>query len=151
MELEGNTIRAFLDGQLIQTATRLSEKDAQKEFPHALIPDLMADPGVVEVDGTFYLFATTDGMGQGLATSGLPVVWKSKDFLHWSFEGSIFPDNFAAKYWAPSMPVAKTDVFTSSRPSITTLRQSSATALKGRIRRWTARTSRKLRLGENGD
>lgn len=105
--LSGNTIRAYLDNQLIQTGILPSDEDAQKEFPHALIPDFMADPSIVEFDGTFYLYGTTDGMGQGLATSGLPVVWKSKDFLNWSFEGSIFPDNFAAKYWAPSAPVAK--------------------------------------------
>lgn len=83
------------------------DKEAQREFPHALIPDMLADPSIVEIDGTFYCYATTDGMGKGLATSGLPVVWKSKDFLNWSFEGSIFPPGFDAKYWAPSAPVKK--------------------------------------------
>ncbi|MFT3788135.1 MAG: hypothetical protein QM770_18515 [Tepidisphaeraceae bacterium] len=57
---------------------------------------------MIEIDGTFYLYATTDGMGHGLSTSGLPVVWKSKDFKSWSFSGSLFADNFDAKYWAPS-------------------------------------------------
>ncbi len=84
-----------------------ADKDAQREFPHALIPDMLADPSIVDIDGTFYCYATTDGMGKGLATSGLPVVWKSKDFLNWSFEGSIFPPGFDVKYWAPSAPVKK--------------------------------------------
>jgi len=72
------------------------------DFGHPLVPDLIADPSITEIDGTFYLNATTDGAGAGLATSGLPVTWKSKDFLNWSFSGSIFPNNFNAKYWAPS-------------------------------------------------
>ena len=107
VELSGKTIRTYLDGQLVLTGTMPSDKDAQREFPHALVPDMVADPGIAEFDGTFYLYGTTDGMGQGLATAGMPVVWTSKDFLHWSFEGSIFPDNFAAKYWAPSIPIKK--------------------------------------------
>lgn len=109
VELDGTTVRAYLDGQLVQSGSRPSEKDAQREFPHALVPALFADPSIVEFDGTFYCYGTTDGMGQGLATAGLPIVWKSKDFLHWSFDGSIFPDNFDAKYWAPSAPVRKDD------------------------------------------
>ena len=76
-------------------------------FGHALVPDMTADPGIAEFDGTFYLYATTDGWGQGLKTSGTPVVWKSEDFLHWSFEGSIFPDDFDAKYWAPNPAVER--------------------------------------------
>ena len=107
VELAGNTIRTYLDGTLIQTASRPSDKDAQRDFPHALVPDMLADPNIVEIDGTFYCYATTDGMGQGLSTSGLPVVWKSKDFVNWSFNGSIFPSGFDAKYWAPSAPVKK--------------------------------------------
>jgi hypothetical protein len=105
LELSGNTVRAYLDDTLIQTANRLSDQSAQHEFPHALIPDMLADASIVEENGTFYCYATTDGMGQGLATSGLPVVWKSKDFLNWSFAGSVFPPNFDAKYWAPSAPI----------------------------------------------
>ncbi len=67
-----------------------------------IIPDLIADPSIVEIDGTFYCYATTDGYGQGLAKSGLPVVWKSKDFLHWSFNGTLFPAAVGQLYWAPS-------------------------------------------------
>jgi hypothetical protein len=75
------------------------------DFGHALIPDLLADPSIVEFDGVFYCYATTDGEGKHLSTSGLPVVWKSTDFLNWSFEGSLFPPGFKAKYWAPSSAI----------------------------------------------
>ena len=107
LELSGTSVRAYLDGKLVQTGSRPSDANAQREFPHALIPDLLADPSIIERDGVFYCYATTDGMGRGLDTSGLPVVWKSRDFLHWSFEGSILPSSFDAKYWAPSAPVEK--------------------------------------------
>jgi hypothetical protein len=80
---------------------------ASSPFGHALIPDLLADPSIVEFDGTFYCYATTDGAGKGLATSGTPVVWKSRDFLNWSFHGSSFPPGFDAKYWAPSSLIRK--------------------------------------------
>lgn len=67
-----------------------------------IIPDLIADPSIVEIDGTFYCYATTDGYGQGLAKSGPPVVWRSKDFVNWSFDGTLFPAAVGQLYWAPS-------------------------------------------------
>jgi hypothetical protein len=106
--LRGDKVEAYLDGQLVHSAQKVP---AQRTFANALIPDFAADPSILEVDGTFYLYATTDGMGRGLDTSGLPVVWKSKDFKNWSFTGSIFADNFDAKYWAPSVPVRKDGKF----------------------------------------
>ena len=82
---------------------------AQRENPfgHALVPDMIADASVQEINGTFYCYATTDGYDQGLKTSGPPVVWKSKDFVHWSFSGSYFPSAVGQKYWAPSKRDAK--------------------------------------------
>ncbi|MDE7418812.1 MAG: family 78 glycoside hydrolase catalytic domain [Muribaculaceae bacterium] len=74
-------------------------------FGNPLIPDLCADPSIIEVDGTFYCYVTTDGYGQGLETSGPPVMWKSKDFVNWSFDGTYFPQAEKEKYWAPSAPV----------------------------------------------
>ena len=68
---------------------------------------MAADPSIVELDGTFYCYATTDGWGRGLETSGTPVVWKSKDFLNWSFSGSIYPADFDAKFWAPNACIRK--------------------------------------------
>lgn len=76
----------------------------QHPFGRPLIPDMVPDASIVDIDGVFYCYATTDGWGRHLDTSGTPVVWKSRDFVNWSFEGSIFPDNFNAKYWAPSAP-----------------------------------------------
>ncbi len=46
-----------------------------------------------------------DRYGRGLETSGPPVVWKSKDFVHWSFEDTYFPSASEEKYWAPSKVV----------------------------------------------
>lgn len=82
--------------------------EAQKENPfgHPLIPDMIADASIQEINGTFYCYATTDGYGHGLATSGPPVVWKSKDFVHWNFHGFYFPSAVGHKYWAPSKAIA---------------------------------------------
>lgn len=75
-------------------------------FGKALIPDMNADASIILVDDTFYCYATTDGYGRHLDTSGPPVVWKSKDFVHWSFDGIYFPSAAEQKYWAPSKAVA---------------------------------------------
>lgn len=75
-------------------------------FGNALIPDMIADASIQEFDGVFYCYATTDGYGRGLETSGPPVVWKSKDFVHWSFNGTYFPSAKNQLYWAPSKVVA---------------------------------------------
>lgn len=75
---------------------------AQQKTFNPIIPDLIADPSIVEIDGQFYCYATTDGYGQGLATSGPPVVWTSKDFVHWSFVDGFFPSAAKQLYWAPS-------------------------------------------------
>ena len=111
IKVEGRRIRCFLDRQQILDLTDAGFADDSAALPadndklnfgHALIPDMVADPSISEIDGIFYLYATTDGWGQGLRTSGTPVVWTSKDFLNWSFKGSSFPSDFDLKYWAPS-------------------------------------------------
>jgi len=78
----------------------------QNPFGNALVPDMIADASIQEINGTFYCYATTDGYDQGLKTSGPPVVWKSKDFVHWSFSGFYFPSAVGQKYWAPSKAIA---------------------------------------------
>ena len=78
-------------------------------FGHALVPDMIADASIQLIGDTFYCYATTDGYGRGLETSGPPVVWKSKDFVHWSFEGTYFPSAENEKYWAPSKAVRRDD------------------------------------------
>jgi hypothetical protein len=78
----------------------------QNPFGNALVPDMIADASIQEINGTFYCYATTDGYDKHLETSGPPVVWKSKDFVHWSFSGYYFPSAVGQKYWAPSKAVA---------------------------------------------
>jgi len=117
IEVTGERIQCFLDGRSIidltddgfakKDATVLPADNDKLQFGQALIPDLVADPSIVEFNGVFYCYATTDGEGKHLSTSGLPVVWKSKDFLNWSFEGSLFPPGFKGKYWAPSSPILR--------------------------------------------
>lgn len=117
IEVAGPRVQCFVDGRRILDltdaaldagdSTPLPPDNDKLHFGRALIPDLVADPSIVDIDGTFYCYATTDGWGQGLDTSGTPVVWTSKDFLNWSFEGSSFPADFDLKYWAPSTVVRK--------------------------------------------
>lgn len=83
-----------------------AQTGADNPFGNALIPDMIADASIQEINGTFYCYATTDGYGRGLETSGPPVVWKSKDFVHWNFDGTYFPSAAKEKYWAPSKAVA---------------------------------------------
>lgn len=90
---------------------------------NALIPDNIADPSVSKIGDTYYLYSTTD-INHGLNRAGIPVVWKSKDFVNWSFEGSSFPfidwskahtfkDNNGKerqgyfRFWAPSKAVER--------------------------------------------
>ena len=77
----------------------------ENPFGHALVPDMIADASISYIDGTFYCHATTDGYGRGLDTSGPPVCWTSKDFVHWQFDGVCFPSADGEKYWAPSKAV----------------------------------------------
>lgn len=76
-------------------------------FGNSLVPDMIADASIQLIGDTFYCYATTDGYGRGLDTSGPPTVWKSKDFVHWSFDGTYFPQCEYEKYWAPSKAVER--------------------------------------------
>ncbi|MBR5963825.1 MAG: family 43 glycosylhydrolase [Bacteroidaceae bacterium] len=76
-------------------------------FGHALVPDMIADASIADFNGTFYCYATTDGYGQGLATSGPPTLWISEDFEHWRFSGTYFPEVATRKFWAPSKAVER--------------------------------------------
>ena len=81
------------------------QRHLDNPFGHPLVPDMIADASIELIDSTFYCYATTDGYGRGLETSGPPVVWKSRDFVHWSFDGTYFPSADGQKYWAPSKAV----------------------------------------------
>lgn len=84
----------------------LPGKSQSNPFGNALIPDMIADASIQEINGTFYCYATTDGYDDGLRTSGPPVVWKSTDFVHWSFSGTYFPSAAGQLYWAPSKAIS---------------------------------------------
>lgn len=86
--------------------TTLLKAQIANPFGNPLIPDMVADASIQVVDNTFYCYATTDGYDNGLNTSGPPVLWKSKDFVHWSFSGYYFPSAVGQKYWAPSKVIA---------------------------------------------
>jgi hypothetical protein len=96
---------------------------AEKQNFNPIIADNLADPSVVMFDDTFYMYATTD-IDHGLKEMGPPVVWKSTDFVNWSFEGTIIPQidwnkphTFTDeegnertgyfRYWAPGKPLKK--------------------------------------------
>ena len=83
------------------------QRELRNPFGHPIVPDMIADASIQLIDSTFYCYATTDGYGRGLETSGPPVVWKSKDFKHWSFENTYFPSADGQKYWAPSKAVER--------------------------------------------
>ncbi len=82
-----------------------AEAQEVNPFGNPVVPDMTADASIILVDNTFYYYATTDGYGRHLETSGPPVVWKSKDFVHWSFSDNCFPSAAEQKYWAPSKAV----------------------------------------------
>lgn len=95
---------------------------------HPLVADNIADPSVAVFRDTFYLYATTD-VDAGLARGGTPVVWKSSDFINWSFNGPLqignmdwskpysYTDSKGAqktgyfRYWAPGKPVLKNNQY----------------------------------------
>jgi hypothetical protein len=112
---------ASLSIQAQQNSTVISQQS------NPLIPDQIADPSIVSFDGTFYLYGTTD-IDQGLKKMGPPVVWKSSDFVNWSFEGILdlgidwdksypFTDKAGKaqegyfRYWAPGKVIKKDNRF----------------------------------------
>jgi len=56
-------------------------------YYNPIIADNIADPSLCKFGDTYYLYSTTD-MNKGLDMAGMPVVWKSKDFVNWSFDRS---------------------------------------------------------------
>jgi len=92
-----------------------------------IIPDNIADPSISKFGNTYYLYGTTD-IDHGLEQMGPPVVWKSKDFVNWSFEGTILteidwnkPYIYTNKngdkkygyfrYWAPGQAIKKGNLY----------------------------------------
>jgi hypothetical protein len=67
-----------------------------------IVPGLFADPSIAKFGDTYYLYATTDGFGWD---TGRWVVWRSNDFVNWSFRGESFPEITGKKNWAPGKPI----------------------------------------------
>ncbi len=99
---------------------------AQRNF-NPIIPDFVADPSISKFGDTYYLYGTTD-IDHGLAEMGPPVVWKSKDFVNWSFEGTLVPQidwnkpytytddkgnekKGYFRYWAPGRAVQRGNLY----------------------------------------
>ena len=84
-------IRSFSEGFVMEPRLRwmppLWESLIADRNYNPLIPDNLADPSVSKFGDIYYLYGTTD-LDYGLGRAGTPVVWKSKDFVNWSFEGS---------------------------------------------------------------
>jgi len=55
--------------------------------PAPALPALHADPHIACLDGTYYIYPTTDGI-KGWGASSFSC-WSSKDLLHWANEGVI--------------------------------------------------------------
>ncbi len=90
---------------LLCSVSLISFARNEKVTNQPLVPDNLADPTIVRFGDTYYLYATSDigDSKSDLSTSGNPVVWKSRDFVNWSFEGVILPgiDWSKYRYWAP--------------------------------------------------
>jgi beta-xylosidase len=64
-------------------------------YRNPLLPDIeMADPDVIRVNGSYYLYATTDARGYQVFTSD--------DLVHWELKGRAFVDPRGGD-WAPEV------------------------------------------------
>jgi hypothetical protein len=104
----------------VQTASAATDTSLQ----HVLIPDMIADPTIIESNGTFYCYATTDGYASISGGYGPGVVWTSSDFVNWSFHGCCCPTIRRTATSHPAAPsfAATRSIF--SQPSTTWLRRS---------------------------
>lgn len=69
----------------------IMEAQVVNPFGNALVPDMIADASIQEIDGMFYCYATTDGYGRGLETSGPPGGMEVQGFRALEFRRDIFP------------------------------------------------------------
>lgn len=85
---------------------------ASAQHFNPIVPDNIADPSVVTFNHTFYLYGTTD-VNHGLSMAGPPVVWKSTDFVNWSFAGTLIKgiDWSKAYSYTDAKGAAKTGYF----------------------------------------
>lgn len=71
-----------------------------------LLPGYFADPTIRKFGDTYYIYATTDGTGNGY---GPPQVWMSKDFVNWRNLTMNWPTTEVV--WAPDVVQQKDGSF----------------------------------------
>ncbi len=83
------------------TATKAQSLPAEWNTPGAgnpLLPGYFADPTIKKFGDTYYIYATTDGTGNGY---GPAQVWMSKDFVNWRNVTMNWPTTEVV--WAPDV------------------------------------------------
>ena len=70
----------------------------QKGNMNPIIPGYFADPTIRKFGDTYYIYATTDGTGNGY---GPAQVWVSKDFVNWKNIVMNWPTTEVV--WAPDV------------------------------------------------
>ena len=104
-----NVIKSFVMGSVaVATLLPISAQNSNAQTNglaynapktgNPIIPGYFADPTVRKFGDTYYVYATTDGNGEGFGPSQ---VWTSKDFVNWT----IMPMNWPTThwYWAPDV------------------------------------------------
>lgn len=91
---------------LVSCQSPSSSQTGLLKIQNPIIPGYFADPSVVELDGTYYLYATADPWGGDFLGC-----WESSDFIHWTFHKLNWPTKSACTssnsnsnmVWAPSV------------------------------------------------
>lgn len=97
------------DQSIIKLWTKKDLKFDSPKTGNPLIPGYYADPTVIEDNGTFYIYATSDMPNWNDITK--MAVWSSKDFVNWTCDYLNWPTKEACKsdtgtpsgVWAPSV------------------------------------------------
>lgn len=86
---------------LTSTCVKAQNESVQWNTPGAgnpLLPGYFADPTIKKFGDTYYIYATTDGTGNGY---GPAQVWMSKDFVNWRNVTMNWPTTEVV--WAPDV------------------------------------------------
>jgi xylan 1,4-beta-xylosidase len=116
MNMKTRTIILTLAAALLLTACVQTNPDAQadpgvqtglsSQSPDAgnpLLPGYFADPTIVEFDGIYYIYATTDNE---MLASGAPTLWYSRDLLNWynyTLDIPTLESINLRNFWAPDI------------------------------------------------
>lgn len=80
-----------------------SIKNNTPDAKNPVVPGWFADPTLVQFDGIYYIYATTDNEMLG---SGAPTLWYSNDFQNWynyTMEVPSLSDVNLRNFWAPDI------------------------------------------------